>query len=154
MEHKSFWISVSSFFKQVCKRRIAELYVVFFCCCCYCYDWVCVSGLDHTSIPLPVSLLFLCYIFSCWKSFLLVFRLFSEILALSVVVILVSPWEKVSSGSSYSAKLISSHFAFFFFPFSLPYVLGYIFHSVYFPLYFLWFLPLPISGIILLLYLP
>ena len=66
-----------------------------------------VTGLDYTvCLPLlPLSLWFLLYIFSCRKSFLLVFRSFSSIVALYVFVILVCPWEEVSSGSSYSAML-------------------------------------------------
>ena len=40
--------------------------------------------------------------FSCGKSFLLVFRSFSEIISPCEVAILVCVWEEVSPGSSYS----------------------------------------------------
>ena len=45
------------------------------------------------------------YIFSCRRSFLLLFRSFSSIIALWIVVILVCPWPEVSSKSSYSTVL-------------------------------------------------
>ena len=44
------------------------------------------------------------YILSCRKPVLLVFRSFSEIVVLYVVVVLVCPWEGVSSGSSHFAQ--------------------------------------------------
>ena len=59
-------------------------------------------SLDSTmSLPLlPISLWFLLYISSCGKS-----SSFSLILALEVVIILLCPWEEMSSRSSYSTIL-------------------------------------------------
>ena len=54
---------------------------------------------------LPVSVWLFLFIFSCGKSFLLVFGSFSEIVSLCVVVIFVCPWEETSPGSSYSTIL-------------------------------------------------
>ena len=47
-------------------------------------------------------------VLNCRKSVLLVFRLFSEIVVLYVVVVSVSSWDNVSSGSSYSTILIQT----------------------------------------------
>ena len=60
-------------------------------------------NLDYTlSLTLlPISLWFLLYIFSCRRSFLLVLWSFSWVVSLQIVVILVCPWEEVSSESSY-----------------------------------------------------
>ena len=68
-----------------------------------------VMGLDYNFyLPfLLVSLWVLLPIFTR-RSFLLVFRSFSSMVAWQIVVILVSLWEKVSSGSSYSTILDSS----------------------------------------------
>lgn len=45
------------------------------------------------------------FIFSCGKSFVLVFRSFSRIVALCIVVVLVCSWKEMSPGSSYSCIL-------------------------------------------------
>lgn len=66
------------------------------------------------SLP-PISLWpFLC-ILSCRKYVLLVFKLFSEIVVLFVVVVLVYLWEEVCSGSSYFAILIQTSLSLFLF---------------------------------------
>ena len=57
-----------------------------------------------SSLLLPISLCLFLFILSCGKSFLLVFRSFSEVIALYVVAILVYLWE-VSTGSSHSTIL-------------------------------------------------
>ena len=79
-----------------------------------------VMGLNCTGSPLfPSTLLwFLLYIFSCRRSFLLVFWSLSSIVSVYIIVILVFPWKEVSSGSSYSAMwTIPSLFTFYsFFP--------------------------------------
>lgn len=64
-------------------------------------------GPDKTlSLPLlPISVWPFLYILSYKKSVQLVFRSFSVIVALFLVVIWLCPWEKVISGSSYSATL-------------------------------------------------
>lgn len=68
-----------------------------------------VMGLDYNFyLPfLLVSLWVLLPIFTR-RSFLLAFRSFSSMVAWQIVVILVSLWEKVSSGSTYSTILDSS----------------------------------------------
>ena len=65
------------------------------------YSPVGVSLYDLLSLPLlPILSYFLLYILSCRRSFLLVFKSSSSIVALQIVVILEYPWEEVSSGSS------------------------------------------------------
>lgn len=65
--------------------------------------WVWVLIILPSPPFLLVSLCFPLYIFSCRRSFLLVFWSFSAIVALETVVILACPWEQVSTGSSYIA---------------------------------------------------
>ena len=58
------------------------------------------------------------YILSCRKSVLLIFRLFLEtvvVLYEVVLIVLMYPWEEVSSDSSHSAILIPAGIFFFFF---------------------------------------
>ena len=64
-------------------------------------------GSGQTASPplLSISTWLFLFIFSCGKSFLLVFRSFSEIVSLNVVAIWVCPWQEASPGSSYSAIL-------------------------------------------------
>ena len=70
-------------------------------------------GLDDTMSPplLPFLLWFLLHIFSCRRSFLLVFRSFLLIGGLQTGLILVCPWEEVCSGSSYSTFRTSQPWA-------------------------------------------
>ena len=71
--------------------------------------------LDYTvSLALLVILWwFLLYIFSCGKSFTLVFRSLSLIVALYVVIILVCSWEEMRSESSYSTILATPIWVYF-----------------------------------------
>ena len=75
-------------------------------------------GLDCTvSLLFPSILLwFLLYIFSCRRSFLLVFWSLSLIVSSYIIVIFVFLWKEVSSGSSYSVMwTIPSLFTFYSF---------------------------------------
>lgn len=62
---------------------------------------------DYMVSPPPTHLVVVFHIFSCRNSFLLVFRSFLWIVTLYMVVILLFLWEEMSSGSSYSAALVS-----------------------------------------------
>ena len=68
-------------------------------------------GSDETeSQPLlPISVWPSLYILSCRRSVLLVFRLFSQIVVLYILVVLVCPWEEGNSESFYSTIIIPTN---------------------------------------------
>lgn len=72
---------------------------------CVLLTWGRESSLDHISTS-PTHYFVALYIFICTKSFQLVFKSFSLIVFLQVVVILVCPCAEVSSRSSFSTVLI------------------------------------------------